>query len=75
MNVEKLEELLEELRKCDKEARAVDRMLTTPDMAINVFGPGGAVEMVAGAIREALVVRQGSLSTLRAELVSAVKAL
>jgi len=74
MNVEKLEELLEELRKCDKEARAVDQMLAKPDMELNVLGSGG-VFITAGAIHDALVCKQSALSGRRAELVASVRAL
>lgn len=74
MNVERLEELLEELRKCDKESRAVDQMLAKPDMEVNVLGSGG-VFITAGDIHDALVGRQRALSGRRAELVATVRAL
>lgn len=74
MNVEKLEELLEELRKCDKEARAVDQMLAKPDMEVNVLGSGG-VFITAADIHDALVCKQRVLSGRRAELVATVRSL
>ncbi|MBO2834594.1 hypothetical protein [Pseudomonas aeruginosa] len=74
MNVDKLEELLEELRKCDKEARAVREMLDKPDMTVNVLGSAGAW-LRTGDIRDALLSKQSALSARRAELVAVVRAL
>ncbi|HCF4872809.1 TPA: hypothetical protein NIF78_006296 [Pseudomonas aeruginosa] len=74
MNVERLEELLEELRKCDKEARAVDQMLAKPDMTINVLGCASTY-LRAGDIQDALTRQRGALSARRVELVAAVRGL
>lgn len=74
MNVERLEELLEELRECDRESRAVDQMLAKPDMKINVLGSASTC-LLAGDIHDALTRQRVALSARRAELVAAVRAL
>lgn len=74
MNLEKLQGLLEQLQKCDKEYEAIRAMLARPGASVGVLGSPD-VYLCAADIRDALLERRKAITARRHELVAEVRML